>query len=66
MREAGIVVIGLLTLVTGLLWGMLVNADERQWVLDNTCPVRATMVRYPAHLGGPHPAICNPTGVNWR
>lgn len=55
-----------LSTATAFLWLMLVTADERQWVVDNACAPRPKVIRYPAHLGGPHPAVCNPTGVNWR
>lgn len=56
----------MLALATTFLWTMLVTADERQWVHNNVCPVKQTIIRYPARLGGPHPAVCQPTGIVWR
>lgn len=39
---------------------------ERQRAVDAACPTRQPVVRYPAELGGSHPAVCNPTGEAWR
>lgn len=56
--------LAVLTLSTAFLWLMLVT--DHHSVADSACPVRPVMVRYPAHLGGPHAAVCNPTGIVWR
>jgi hypothetical protein len=53
-----------LTLGTAFLWLMLVT--DRSNVADFSCPAKRVMVRYPEHLGGPHEAVCNPTGIVWR
>ncbi len=58
--------IGGLTVATAFLWLMLATENERQWVLDNVCPKESPVIRYPAHLGGPRPAVCKPTGIKWR
>lgn len=39
---------------------------ERQRTVDASCPAHAPVIRYPDHLGGPHPAVCNPTFQTWR
>jgi hypothetical protein len=58
-------------LLAGLLffsWAVLGHQTpaERQRTVDSSCPARSPEIRYPAHLGGPHPAVCRPTGIQWR
>jgi hypothetical protein len=53
-----------LTLGTAFLWFVL--ATDRTNIADASCPAKRVVVRYPEHLGGPHEAVCNPTGINWR
>jgi hypothetical protein len=60
-----------LALLAGLLffgWAVLGHQTpaERQRTVDSSCPARSPEIRYPAHLGGPHPAVCNPTFQTWR
>lgn len=47
------------------LWAMFAHPSpvDRQWVLDNTCPVKKAYVRYP---DGMHEASCQPTGIVWE
>lgn len=61
-------VISVLSILVAVSWVCLAmpTPQERQRIADASCPVKSPTVRYPAHLGGPHPAVCNPTGVNWR
>ncbi len=58
-------ILGILTAVTWLCLA-LPTAAERQRALDASCPAKQPVVRYPAEMGGPHPAVCNPTGGTWR
>ncbi len=40
--------------------------SERQAIIDASCPTQPTVIRYPAYLGGPHQAVCNPTHIAWK
>lgn len=54
--------------VVFFMWAVLGHSTpaERQAVIDASCPAETKIIRYPAHLGGPHPAVCNPTHVAWK
>lgn len=58
----------ILALVAGIVWLCLSTSTsaERQRALDSSCPAHPRVIRYPAGMGGPHPAVCNPTGRMWR
>ena len=57
-----------LGVVVFFLWAVLGHSTpaERQRGLDSSCPPHPPVIRYPAELGGPHPAVCNPTRMTWR
>lgn len=40
-------------------------ATDKVNIADISCPVEQKIIRYPEFLGGPHPAVCNPTGIVW-
>lgn len=58
----------LLGVVTFFMWAVLGHSTpaERQATVDASCSAQTKIIRYPAHLGGPHPAVCNPTHITWR
>ena len=54
--------------VVFFMWAVLGHSTEaeRQATLDASCPVQQKIIKYPVEMGGPHLAICNPTGQTWR
>lgn len=61
-------VLSILGILTAVMWLCLAlpTAAERQRAVDASCPVKQPVVRYPTEMGGPHPAVCQPTMQAWR
>ena len=60
--------ISVLAILCAVMWVCLSlpTPAERQRAVDASCPASQPVIRYPEELGGPHPAVCNPTGQVWR
>jgi hypothetical protein len=60
--------VSVLSIVTAVVWVCLAvpTTQETQAAVDRSCPARQPLVKYPQEMGGPHPAVCNPSGRAWR
>lgn len=60
--------LSLLGVVAFFMWAVLCHSTpaEVQRTVDASCPAQQKIIRYPAEMGGPHPASCKPTFMTWR